>query len=91
VAALKQLKDEGIEIKPGQSVSYIITDSRTKDYKKRVVLPEFVDNNTKYDANKYYQYLLKGAESILLPFGYTEERLDEIINGKMQKKLYEYA
>lgn len=90
VAALKQLKNEGVELKKGQSVRYIITDSKTKDYKKRVILPEFADNNTKYDVNKYYQYLLKGAESILLPFGYTEKRLADIINGKIQTRLCKY-
>jgi len=91
IAALRQLKNKGVETKPGQYVRYIITNSRTKDYNKRVILPEFADDNTKYDMDKYYQYLLKAAESILLPFGYTEHRLDEIINGKIQTRLCEYV
>ncbi len=91
LAALRQLKKEGIDMKPGQNVRYVITDSRTKDYNKRVILPEFIDDNTKYDAAKYYQYLLKATESILLPFGYTEDRLNDIIDRKIQMKLYEYT
>jgi DNA polymerase elongation subunit (family B) len=91
VAAMRQLKDIGINILPGQSVRYIISDSRTKDYKKRIVLPELTDNNTKYDAKKYYKYLLKAAESILLPFGYTDIILDEIIDSDIQTKLCQYV
>jgi DNA polymerase elongation subunit (family B) len=89
-AALKQLREEDIETLPGQSIRYIITDHKSRNYQKRVIIPELADEDTQYDRVKYYEYLLRAAESMLLPFGYTEERLDEIMKGKMQRSLCVY-
>lgn len=90
VAALKQFRDEKIEIMPGQSISYIITDHKSKDYRKRLMISELVDDNTNYDRLKYYEYLLRAAESILQPFGYTVKRLDEIIKYKIQTHINQF-
>ncbi len=90
MAALKQLRQEGIEILPGQSIRYIITDHKSRSYQERVIIPELANENTRYDRAKYYEYLLRAAESMLLPFGYTEGRLDEIMRGKMQRSLCGY-
>jgi DNA polymerase elongation subunit (family B) len=90
MAALKRMRQEGIETLPGQSICYIITDHKSRSYQERVIIPELADENTQYDRVKYYEYLLRAAESILLPFGYTEERLDEIMRRKMQTSLYGY-
>jgi len=89
-AALLQYRQEGIEIQPGQSVRYIITDHRSKSYQKRVKIPEFADETTGYDRAKYCEHLLSAAESILLPFGYTEKKLDGMARGRVQGTLYEY-
>ncbi len=90
MAAMKQMRQEGIETLPGQTIRYIITDHKSRNYQKRVIIPELADENTQYDRAKYYEYMLRAAESMLLPFGYTEERLDEIIEGKMQRSLCGY-
>jgi DNA polymerase elongation subunit (family B) len=90
MAAMKQLNQEGIEILPGQSIRYIITDHKSRNYQKRVMIPELADENSHYDIEKYREYLLRAAESILLPFGYTEEKLDEIMKRKMQRNLCGY-
>ncbi len=90
-AAMKQLRQEGIETLPGQSIRYIITDHKSRSYEKRVIIPELADENTQYDRAKYYEHLLRGAESMLLPFGYTEERLDELMKGNIQKNLLIFA
>lgn len=87
---MRQYRQEGIEIESGQSVRYIITDHRSKSYQKRVKIPELADGDTQYDSAKYCEYLLRAAESILLPFGYTEKRLDEMMKGKVQGNLSEY-
>ncbi len=89
-AALKQLRQEGIETLAGQSINYIITDHKSRSWQKRVMIPELADENTQYDRAKYYEHLLRAAESMLLPFGYTEERLDGIMKGKMQRNLCGY-
>ena len=86
-AALRQYREAGVEIQAGQSVRYIITDHRSKNYKKRVAIPELANGDTRYDCAKYCEFLLRAAESILLPFGYTEERLDGIMSGKIQSDL----
>jgi DNA polymerase elongation subunit (family B) len=90
-AALRQYRQEGIDIQPGQCVRYIITDHRSKSYQKRVKIPELADGDTQYDGAKYCEYLLRAAESILLPFGYTQKRLDEIMRGNIQGNLYGYV
>ncbi len=86
-AALRQYREAGVEIQAGQSIRYIITDHRSKNYKKRVAIPEVAHGDTRYDCAKYCEYLLRAAESILLPFGYTEERLDGMMRGKVQSDL----
>jgi DNA polymerase elongation subunit (family B) len=91
IAAMKQLRQQGIETLPGQSIRYIITDHKSRNYQKRVKIPELADENTQYDREKYREYLLRSAESILLPFGYTKERLEELMKGKMQKNLLIFA
>ena len=90
MAAMKQLKIEGIETLAGQTIRYIITDHKSRNYQKRVIIPELADENTQYDREKYYEFLLRAAESILLPFGYTEERLDGIMRRRMQRSLCRY-
>jgi len=91
LAAMKQLRQEGIETLPGQSIRYIVTDHKSRSWQKRVMIPELADENTQYDRVKYYEHLLRAAESMLLPFGYTEARLDEIMRGKMQRNLCIYG
>jgi DNA polymerase elongation subunit (family B) len=90
MAAMKQLRLEGIETQAGQTIRYVITDHKSRSYQKRVIIPELADENTQYDKEKYYEHLLRAAESLLLPFGYTEERLDGIMRRKMQKSLCAY-
>ncbi len=90
-AALKQLRQEGIEMLAGQNINYIITDHKSRSWQKRVIIPELADENTQYDRAKYYEHLLRAAESILLPFGYTEERLDEIMRRRAQRSLCGYG
>ena len=91
LAAMKQLRQEGVETLPGQSIRFIITDHKSRNYQKRVIIPELTDENTQYDRGKYYEHLLRAAESMLLPFGYNEERLDEIMRRKMQRNLCIYG
>lgn len=81
-AAIRQFQKEGITIQPGQSIRYVLTDHASKSYMKRVKIAELVDENTQYDRGKYYEFLLRAAESMLLPFGYTKERLDGLVHDR---------
>ncbi len=52
MAALKQLRQEGIETLAGQSINYIITDHKSRSWQKRVIIPELADENSQYDRGE---------------------------------------
>ena len=81
VSAVRQLAEEGLELMAGQSVSYIITDYRSKAQEERVKPVELLDSGTRYDKERYIELLLRGAGSILQPFGRGEIFLKETLAG----------
>jgi DNA polymerase elongation subunit (family B) len=78
-SALLQLQDQCVQVKPGQSVRYIVTDEYSQNYKRRVCLAENIQGTEDIDAAYYLRQLAKCAESLLIPFGYTKEKLQEIL------------
>ncbi len=70
VAALRQLHDRGFELQPGQSVEYLITDSRSGSSWQRVRAAPFLDGDERYDAERYVEFALRGAAELLSPFGW---------------------
>ncbi len=72
---LSVLKGEGIRVVPGQKIKFVITDSTSRDPKKRLVPEEFIRSDTRYDPNIYRVFLARTLESLLLPFGWTEKRI----------------
>jgi DNA polymerase elongation subunit (family B) len=91
LAALKQLDDEGVEVHPGEHVSYLILNSRTHDPYKRVKLGDRVEGGESYDRRKYVEYLCRTGDSILRPFGYDEEVLGEYLKKTRQTALDKYT
>ncbi len=90
VSAIRQLADEGLELMAGQSVSYVITDYRSRFQSERVRPVELLDPNTRYDADRYVELLLRGASAILQPFGIDEESLRDAVAGTgSQARLFE--
>ncbi|MDA4134053.1 MAG: hypothetical protein OK441_00605 [Thaumarchaeota archaeon] len=79
VSAIRQLAEEGLELMAGQSVSYVITDYRSKVQSERVRPVELLDSSTKYDPDRYVELLLRGASAILQPFGVGEEALRDAV------------
>jgi DNA polymerase-2 len=77
VSAIRQLAEQGLELVAGQSVSYIITNYTAKSQSERTRPVELLDANTKYDADRYVELLLRGALAILQPFGVDDEALAE--------------
>lgn len=76
-AALKQKRDDGVIIHPGQHVKYVVSDTTNQSYNKKVCVKERLSFNTSVDVLFYLRYLSRAAETVLLPFGYTEEKLFE--------------
>jgi len=78
-AALLQLQDLGVPIRPGQSVRYMVIDESSRNYKKRVCLAEMMQGTEDIDRGYYLRQLAKCAESLLIPFGYTKEKLQRML------------
>ena len=78
-SALLQLRDLDIHVEPGQSVKYLVTNEHVSDYKKRVCIAELIDNNREIDVDFYLRHIAKCGESILVPFGYTIEKLESML------------
>jgi DNA polymerase elongation subunit (family B) len=75
VAALRQLHDRGFELQPGQSVEYLITDSKSGSSWQRVRAAPFLDGDERYDAERYVDFTLRGAAELLSPFGWGFKEL----------------
>jgi len=73
--AAGQLATEGVAPNPGESVSYIITNSRSKLTSKRILALELCENNRIYDVEVYVDLLLSAVETILMPFGLNKTNL----------------
>ena len=78
-AALLQLQDLGVQVQLGQSVRYLVTDEKSPNYKQRICLAERIQGIEDIDTGYYLRQLAKCAESLLAPFGYTKENLEEML------------
>ncbi len=77
-SAVLQLRDIGRRIEPGQSVQYVVTHASSKKYKLRVCISEKLDDTIRVDHDFYRRQMLRCAESLLTPFGYTFKTLEKI-------------
>lgn len=75
VAALRQMKDRGFKAEPGEYIRYVITDRNTRDYRRKVKFAAFLEEGDKVDKWEYLRLLCRAGETLLAPFGYTEEGL----------------
>jgi len=73
--AAKQLEKAGFEVSAGQTVRYLIVDSKSRTVKKRVLAAELLKPKTHYDAQKYLDMLFAAGETLLEVFGYTKEKI----------------
>ncbi|MCL5066956.1 MAG: hypothetical protein M1368_01210 [Thaumarchaeota archaeon] len=71
-AALK-LEEQGLQLKAGQSVSYVITKYKTKGMYRAV--PEELAEDIEYDSERYVELLADCCVTILSPFGVTKDIL----------------
>jgi DNA polymerase elongation subunit (family B) len=85
-SALLQMRDLGFMVQPGQSIRYIVLNERTRDYKNRVKVVESVSGDEEVDVDYYLRQIAKCGESILLPFGYTLERLESMLHQLKYKE-----
>ncbi len=74
-AALRQMRDRGFDVEPGEYVRYVITDRGTRDYRRKVKFAAFLQGSEEVDRWEYLRLLCRAGETLLSPFGYTEEGL----------------
>jgi DNA polymerase elongation subunit (family B) len=74
-AALLQLKDQEILVQPGRYVQYVIQQRTTPHPRDKVCLKELLSSDTLVDKEFYLRYLARCVESMLNPFGYTDEKV----------------
>ncbi|MFQ5553024.1 MAG: DNA polymerase domain-containing protein, partial [Thermoplasmata archaeon] len=74
-AALRQLEARGFKTEPGEYVRYVITDRRSRDYRQKVKFAAFLQEDDTADVWEYLRLLARSGETMLAPFGYTEEGL----------------
>lgn len=77
--AAQQLTAEGVNVSPGQTVKYLITDADHRKANRRVKAAELVTEATRYDVKKYVDLLLSAGANILRPFGYTKRKLRDAV------------
>ncbi len=71
----QELLARGIKLGPGESIQYIITQSKDKDPASRArAYVTFATDHT-YDVEKYTELLLKSGEGLLSLFGYDLKKL----------------
>src|SRR5439155_1259837 len=74
-AALKQMEKRGFPVEPGESVRYVLMDARARDSERKVRVAEFLQGDETPDAWEYIKLLCRSGQTLLAPFGYTEDKL----------------
>jgi DNA polymerase I len=78
VAALKRYREKGIDVKPGQKVSYVVRDDEAKALDRVRLGFEASD----YDTDFYRTELVRACESVLSPLGFDRDGIREKLGGK---------
>jgi DNA polymerase elongation subunit (family B) len=76
-AAAKALDEAGITLRPGEMLEYIIVDAKGKRKPAKAVPLALYSFEDGYDIEKYTELALKAIATLLLPFGYSIQRLSE--------------
>lgn len=77
--AAVHLVREGESIHAGQSINYLITNSKSRISENRALPAELIDENTQYDPERYVELLLSSTTNLLLPLGYDAKSLKEVL------------
>ncbi len=78
-SALFQLRYSGVQPEPGQSVRYVVCDESSRKPRERVCIAEMLDSCDKIDVDFYLRQIAQYGESILVPFGFTLEKLFDML------------
>jgi DNA polymerase I len=73
--AARQMLAAGIELHPGQTIAYVVTDTKAKNPNLRVRALPLVGKRARYDRRWYLDLLLEACEELFGLFGYTKEKI----------------
>jgi len=73
--AAKQLEKAGFEVSAGQTIRYLIVNSKSKNANERVLVAELLKTKVHYDIQKYLDMLVSAGETLLGVFGYDKDRI----------------
>jgi DNA polymerase elongation subunit (family B) len=86
-SALFQLRRSGVQPEPGQSVRYVVCDENSRKPQERVCISERLDSNNKIDVDFHLRQIAQYGESILVPFGFTLEKLYDMLQKIKSREL----
>jgi hypothetical protein len=68
-----------------------VTNQKSRSYSEKVRIADAYEERDSYDSEFYIGHIIKATESLFLPFGYTVERLKQVLKGQKQTSLMEFA
>lgn len=80
-AALRQLRERGLRVPPGDRVRFVITDGESRDPWKRVREVRLWQEGLRYDPAAYETLIARAVASLLLPLGYDDAKALEALRG----------
>ncbi len=86
---IRKMKKEGFDIRPGQSISYILRDTGNRNPHKRYSSIEGFDGVA--DTQKYSELMARAVFGMLQPFGVTMAQVEESMKPGRQAKVWEFV
>ncbi len=87
-AVIRQMRREGFDIRPGQSISYIIRDAKNRTPYRRYSSIAGFDGTV--DTQKYGELMARAVFGMLQPFGVTMAQAEEGTMHGRQSKVWEF-
>jgi len=85
--AAQTLKEAGIILAPGESIEYVLVDATGRKNPQKAVPISLYALDDGYDIAKYTEMMLDAVETLVLPWGWDGEKLEELFLGPRRRKL----
>jgi len=89
-AALKRNKINGINVKPGQAVRYIVVNDKASHLEDRIRLEFEINEKTNFDTQFYTEQLIRSCESVLSPLNWDKKRIEKRLSSTSETRLTQY-
>jgi DNA polymerase elongation subunit (family B) len=80
------LEEAGVHLEPGEMIEYILVDATGKRNPAKAKPVALYAHDDGYDIDKYTAMALDAIGTLLLPFGYDEERLRQTLDLPVRRK-----